>query len=93
MAQPSESKEFLLVSQMGELELCFSKEGAKMGAYSALGLGSEPRAVHLQALALVLLQLLSFMGNEKENKNMFFLIGISGKRLLFLGAIMLWRHT
>lgn len=67
MAQPSESEEFLLVSQMGELESCFSKEGAKMGAYVALGLDSEPGAGHLQVPARVLLRLLSFMGNGKIN--------------------------
>ena len=67
MAQPSESKEFLLVSQMTELGSCFSKEGANMGAYLALGLGSEPCAGRLQVPARVLLRLPSFLGNGEKN--------------------------
>lgn len=90
LAQPSKSKEFLLVSWIGELESCFSKEGAKMGAYLALGLGSEPCAGRLQVPAGVLLWLLSFLGNGKK-KISIFLIGISGESLLFLADIMLWR--
>jgi len=63
LAQPSESEEFLLVLHVGELESCYPKEGAKVGADVASGLGSEPHAGHLQAPARMLLRLLNFMSN------------------------------